>query len=112
MKRGVKLVLLLICFVFATFILSGCDDEESFVDRLNAQETQITQSAEGLFDNQLIVHSTNRIWHIFTAEDQKQLVEFLEWLDRDKYEIYDVLTDGDSYRVFHVIYKSIEFESK
>ena len=54
----------------------------------------------------------NGTFHIYRARSQQNLVDFLEWLDVDKYEIFQILTDGRYAYDFYVIYHNKGIESR
>ena len=89
-------------------ILTGCSLQESINEEVVIQSTPIPQDTTEF--NYEITNSAGGTYHVYSARNKQSLVDFLEWLDTSKYEVYQILTDGHYAYDFYIIYRDISYE--
>ena len=102
---GIALFIIMCCC-----ILTGCRSHNSSVQELRNEEVVVQSTPipqDTTIFNYGITSSAGGTYHVYFARTTQTLVDFLEWLDTSKYEVYQILMDGYD---FYIIYRDISYE--
>ncbi len=119
-KNGTfKVIIAALLLIVCCFVLTSCDlptEEQRIRSSISAEKnaqvnaTPIPQDTTDFYEK--TTSSVKGTYHCFNAKNTQKLVNFLEWLDMDRFEIVDILTDGDLAFEFYVLYKNKEIEAR